>query len=470
MKKDSQRRRGHLIIKGIIIFLIAAVVIAAAVVFMINKGNFNYYIFNSGRPVINAEAEVEDEAVAVFEGTETEDGYTVFRFKAVGKGETPLCIRYVSDGIDFESEYKLKVNGIGLLSLEYSGIDGGGWTENSQWHILFTAALAVLLLTSILQLQSYVYKIKTDLYSYKTIQKGGIAVFLTGMTLIFAVIYLLVLPGIRNSGSYMLGVYFRTAFFLFIVAAIPFIAIFGIALTISNIRLITREGFRPVNVLGIIISAALMIFAAAALYVPIIVYRSINVYVSVGVSYLMEIIQYVFLALFGMFLSFMLSTMICGLTAAKRVPAFDADYIIILGCGIRKDGTLLPLIQGRVDRALWFRNKQLEATGKEAVLVPSGGKGSDEIISEGEAMKRYLMEKGIPEDMIRAETGSTTTLENMRFSKDIIDKEKKDAKIVYSTTNYHVFRSGILARQAGLNADGVGGRTKWYFWPNAFVR
>ena len=42
--------------------------------------------------------------------------------------------------------------------------------------------------------------------------------------------------------------------------------------------------------------------------------------------------------------------------------------------------------------------------------------------------------------------------------------------MIFSTTNYHVFRSGILANDAGLHADGIGKKTKWYFWPNAQIR
>ena len=37
-------------------------------------------------------------------------------------------------------------------------------------------------------------------------------------------------------------------------------------------------------------------------------------------------------------------------------------------------------------------------------------------------------------------------------------------------SNYHILRSGILANKAGLDAQGIAGDTKWYFWPNGFVR
>lgn len=66
------------------------------------------------------------------------------------------------------------------------------------------------------------------------------------------------------------------------------------------------------------------------------------------------------------------------------------------------------------------------------------------------------------------ETKSTNTLQNMKFSKELIADSK--AKIAFSTTNYHVFRSGIFAGQAGLKAEGMGSKTKWYFWTNAFIR
>ncbi|MGN0455632.1 MAG: YdcF family protein [Acutalibacteraceae bacterium] len=63
---------------------------------------------------------------------------------------------------------------------------------------------------------------------------------------------------------------------------------------------------------------------------------------------------------------------------------------------------------------------------------------------------------------------STNTLENMKFSKELIGDN--DAKVAFSTTNYHVFRSGIFSNQAKLKAEGIGSKTKWYFWPNAFIR
>ena len=102
--------------------------------------------------------------------------------------------------------------------------------------------------------------------------------------------------------------------------------------------------------------------------------------------------------------------------------------------------------------------------------MPSGGRGSDEVISESLAIKNYLIEKGIKENQIIIEDKSTNTIENMKFSKAKIDELKKDAKISFSTTNYHVFRSGVIANNQGIECEGMGSKTKWYFYTNALIR
>ena len=48
--------------------------------------------------------------------------------------------------------------------------------------------------------------------------------------------------------------------------------------------------------------------------------------------------------------------------------------------------------------------------------------------------------------------------------------KEEEQKTAFSTSSYHVCRGGILAEEMGWNIDGMGSRTKWYFWPNAFLR
>ena len=167
----------------------------------------------------------------------------------------------------------------------------------------------------------------------------------------------------------------------------------------------------------------------------------------------------------------LIGTIAVAYRAAKRIPSFDKDYILILGCMIKKDGTLTNLLKGRADRAVEFAEMQKAATGKDIIFVPSGGQGSNEVISEGQAIKNYLLGIGIKEESILAECESANTYENFRNSAKLIRERSGDAaNIAFSTTNYHVFRSGLYASKQGIKAEGIGSRTKSYFWVNAFVR
>ena len=156
--------------------------------------------------------------------------------------------------------------------------------------------------------------------------------------------------------------------------------------------------------------------------------------------------------------------------AAKYEPEKDKDFLIVLGCGLKKDCTPTNLLKGRLDLALSFARRQKEETGRELTFVTSGGQGPDEVVSESASMKRYLMEQGVPAERIIEEDRSTDTRENMRFSKEKIWAIDPGAKVAFCTTNYHVFRSGLFARRVKMRAVGMGAKTKWYFWPNAAVR
>ena len=85
-------------------------------------------------------------------------------------------------------------------------------------------------------------------------------------------------------------------------------------------------------------------------------------------------------------------------------------------------------------------------------------------------MRRYLVSQNVPERAIRMEAQSANTFQNMAFSKKIVDELDPGSKVLFATTNYHVFRSGLWSNLAGLHAEGIGSRTKWWFWPNAFMR
>ncbi len=248
------------------------------------------------------------------------------------------------------------------------------------------------------------------------------------------------------------------------------IAVLGVLMLISNISLMKHEGMRPRNMIGTFLG---VILAAATVVIYLISRLFDYLEPQVGsavLSYLMRTLPLIFYSVLDYLECMMFAVIFMGYIAAKQKPHYDKDFIVILGCSINKQGGLLPLIKGRTNRAIKYAWDQEIACGKKVLYVPSGGKGSDEIISEASAMELYLLSHGAENDEVYPEKESKNTYENFAFSKKIIDKINPDAKVAFATTNYHVLRSGMLADRVGIKAEGIGSRTKWYFWPNGFAR
>ena len=311
------------------------------------------------------------------------------------------------------------------------------------------------------------------MYSYDAMLACGISLFslVTGVSLTVLFIEHMVRPDVYNMHQVYetLGLAGGT----FLIFSIPLVLVFSALVIISNIELLRHERFRIQNILGILCGGLMVLFSALGLFMQ---FRNFS-------GSLEELRRFYFInsvvcTVITYFLCILFSSVICGLRAARHVPEKDRDYILILGCKFRQDGSLTPLLKGRADKAVEFWKQQQEETGKCAILVPSGGQGNDESMAEAEAMARYLRSLGIPEDAILLEDRSKNTYQNMEFSrKKIMEQEgiPEDAKefppkVAYATTNYHVFRSGVWAGLADLPAEGMGSKTKWWFWPNAFIR
>ncbi|KGE75689.1 membrane protein [Lactiplantibacillus paraplantarum] len=152
-------------------------------------------------------------------------------------------------------------------------------------------------------------------------------------------------------------------------------------------------------------------------------------------------------------------------------PRLRQDYIIVLGAGLLDGKRVSPLLGQRIMRGLRFYQKQQHKTHHRAVMIFSGGQGGDETVPEGQAMLEYAIAHGLPVKDGWAETQSKTTLQNMQFSKQLIDQGPvKNPRTIFVTNNYHTFRAGMFAKQAGLKADGIGARTARFFLPDAIIR
>ena len=153
-------------------------------------------------------------------------------------------------------------------------------------------------------------------------------------------------------------------------------------------------------------------------------------------------------------------------------PKHHQQYVIVHGSGL-VNGKVPPLLASRVDRAIAFYRKQSLASSPPKLIL-SGGQGDDELMPEAQAMLDYTLAHGIPRDDILLEAKSKTTLENMLFSKEIMDAqpdtETSPYRCIFSTSNYHLLRTGMYAKIAGLRIDGIGAKTALYYLPNALIR
>ena len=387
------------------------------------------------------------------------DNKLYIRVKYLNKGKSRIYINANKDEYNYFDMVLLHSHRLGYITEEYYFGDYRGDIVIPISIIIFDLYLIILLY------KKYRRDIKESLYQYKNIFNLGLIIFLT-IALINNILNLINYRGLMNTITSTLTIV--TLFSLFVV---PIAIITFIFVTISNIRLMKREGFTWKNMLGTILGLlcifipfipdALNNYLQQATFVDVhnltLIWPYLQLFVEVFIYGTVTYIE-----------TILLSTIIIGIKSAKHKPDYNKDYIIILGCMIKKDGTLTNLLKSRVDKAIEFAKEQKEKTNKDIIFIPSGGQGSDEIISEGEAMSNYLLKQGIDKKHILVENKSTNTDENIKYSYKLI--KKKNANVAFSTTNYHVFRAGCIAFNNGYNIEGIGAKTKSYFWINAFIR
>ncbi len=166
------------------------------------------------------------------------------------------------------------------------------------------------------------------------------------------------------------------------------------------------------------------------------------------------------------FSTLVLSFVVYSLFIQIMPHRMNFNYVIIHGCGLASGERMTKLLSNRVDRAIRIYRK----CKVKPIIIPSGGQGEDEKLSEAQAMKSYLLGNGIPPEHIIMEDRSTTTRENLIFSKHIIDSRPGKKKIALVSSNYHIYRCLCLARELGMKCTGIGADVAWYYWPSALIR
>ena len=146
--------------------------------------------------------------------------------------------------------------------------------------------------------------------------------------------------------------------------------------------------------------------------------------------------------------------------------SYDEDVLIVLGAGVRGDKVTLPL-KLRLDKAVEYHNKN-----PEALIVVSGGQGLQETVTEASAMEKYLVEAGVNPNVIVKEEKAASTNENMRFSKDLLDRHfDAEYKTSVVTNNFHIYRAVSIAESEGLGqVTHMHAGLQWYNLAPCYLR
>ncbi len=119
----------------------------------------------------------------------------------------------------------------------------------------------------------------------------------------------------------------------------------------------------------------------------------------------------------------------------------------------------------------------VERDGRVPVVVVSGGQGPDEVIPESAAMRRRLLELGLLPDRILEEDAATSTRENLRFAREVLTEAATVAGAVDAagpwtvvTSTFHLPRTALIARRAGIAIHPVGARSPAGRLPKALLR
>lgn len=135
------------------------------------------------------------------------------------------------------------------------------------------------------------------------------------------------------------------------------------------------------------------------------------------------------------------------------MEAIKADCILVLGAGLKPDGTPNHMLKDRLDQGI-----ALYKAGAAPKLLLSGDNGQERY-DEVNAMKDYVLNEGVPSVDIFLDHAGFSTYESMYRAKAIFEVKKT----IIITQRYHQYRSLYLARGFGIEAYGVVSEPRIYY-------
>ncbi len=211
------------------------------------------------------------------------------------------------------------------------------------------------------------------------------------------------------------------------------VALLALLFSLDTVRLIMTSSFTLGTVLMILVSSVLILLT--------LFFDGYYRMTRKGVGRKLSLVLY---ALIAVYLCFLSSIYFYGNTNVD----YNEDVIIVLGGGLRPDGTPAQQLRNRLDGCVRYCREN-----PDAYVVVSGGLNRRIGVVEADSMADYLIRNGVDPDMIIKETRSTSTRENLEYTKAILDERGIDYShgITVVTNNYHIFRARYYALQKGFD-------------------
>lgn len=152
------------------------------------------------------------------------------------------------------------------------------------------------------------------------------------------------------------------------------------------------------------------------------------------------------------------------MVSAILQPAAEADTVIVLGCKVDRNGPS-RMLRERLDAAYDYLQENTNA-----IVIVTGGQGSDEPEPEGTAMQKYLVKKGIDAGHIYVEDKSESTRENLINAESIMQENRLSAPVLIVTNEFHVLRARMIANSLSIEASTLPAPTDLFFFGAYYIR
>lgn len=151
-------------------------------------------------------------------------------------------------------------------------------------------------------------------------------------------------------------------------------------------------------------------------------------------------------------------------SAQYQTPPANTN-VIVLGSQVYSAERMGVSLRGRIDAAFRYLTEY-----PDVKCIVTGGQGDDEPCPEALTEKNALVRMGISADRIYMEDKSRNTRENMKFAKEIAEKNGLGAEFAVVTQSFHMFRALKLAESAGFTPYSLTADTDWIIFPEYYGR